>query len=178
MYSVVLDLAVAFQRWQIYWVWENIWKVKKVVKICISWKSYLKNVILAETITRGCSAAKVFIKILQNYYEILVSPSKESCRLEIEEACNVNKKRLQSRCFSVNFVYLLRTFTLLKTCERLLIKWEIFKNWRPVHQKRSLESNETKSQKYYLVFNIEQLFKGQLPLNLSLLILLYYSTLM
>ena len=46
----------------------------------------------------------------------------QSCR---SEAFNFIKKRLQHRCFAVNFTNLLKTPIQLEVCERLLLDWYI-----------------------------------------------------
>ena len=40
--------------------------------------------------------------------------------------CNILKKRLQHRCFSVNIAKILRTLILVKTCEQLLLQFLLF----------------------------------------------------
>ena len=69
-YKVILHLAVAFQRYQTYWVWSNIWKVTKVgEKRITNWKLFFSKVIIIEVVAWSCSLKKVFLKLLQNSQE-------------------------------------------------------------------------------------------------------------
>ena len=70
---------------------------------------------------RRCSAKKLFIEISQNSPENTCARARFIMKSQAE-ACNVIKKRLWHRCFSVNFANFLWTTFLQNTSGQLLLK--------------------------------------------------------
>ena len=64
----------------------------------------------------------MFLKILQISQKTLVLESLFNKVAGLKAYCSI-KKRLQHRCFLVNIVKCLRTPSLNKICERLLLTW-------------------------------------------------------
>ena len=77
-----------------------------------------------DTVFRGsrrcCSIKKVFLKVLQNSQETPVSKSFFFNKAAGLSPATLLKKRLQHKCFSVNFAKFLRTPLLQNTSRRLL----------------------------------------------------------
>ena len=73
---------------------------------------------ISEAVVRRCSVKKVSLKVLQN--------SQEDTYLKKSfwhDACNFIKKRLQHRCFLVNFTKFVRTPILQNIWKRLLLEF-------------------------------------------------------
>ena len=66
----------------------------------------------SEIVPRRSSITKVFLKILQNSLENTCAGVSFAIKLQAESLCNLIKRRLQYRCFPVNFEKSLRTSTL------------------------------------------------------------------
>ena len=126
----MLDLAVTFQRYQIYyWVWSTVWKVTKVCKKCpINWQSYFSSVKTTDTWT--CSKRQEFFIFLQNLHEstcVGVSFLIKVSGWRLEACVFIKIDSSIAVCLSTLHIFL-RTSIRPNTYERLLLKLEILKS--------------------------------------------------
>ena len=80
----------------------------------------------SEIVAQNGSVRKMFLKVSQIYsrkISALGSLLRKSCRLE---ACNPIKYRIWYRCFSVNFLEILKSIYFANVCDGMPLKSKIF----------------------------------------------------